>query len=254
MKSSPADGPSRTSEERFLYSFCSNLSAFIGVHRGPTLRCVVIERMFEGNVTERDDQHTTESVAHSKPTAANRDGLHANLSTNDAYVESDSVENTENIVHSKPSATNANRDGLDANSSINDSFVQPDIVETTENIAHSKTAATIANRIENCRVTRRKISEKNLEQNKMEGIFECFECHRKFSVLRSLRKHRARAHSGNILECESCGKQFKHRDNLNQHKMTHLLRSTKKKGKRIRRKGPISFANSVILNSQKLRV
>lgn len=122
-------------------------------------------------------------------------------------------------------------DGLEPSSTSNDVFSQSITVEvdTTESVQHSKPAATIANRVEISRVTRRKISKSISEEKMKNKMYECFECHQTFSVLRSLRKHSARAHSGDIFKCDSCDKQFKHRDNLKQHKMTHSLRGTKKK-------------------------
>lgn len=139
-----------------MYSF------FIGAIRGPGVRCVLVERMVQPNITEKDDQQIL-------------DGLETKSPSDDALEKPVTVVTIESDTLSEP-------------------------VETS----HAK--------------------------------FECFECHGKFSVLRSLRKHRARAHSGKIFKCESCCKQFKHRDNLKQHKMTHLLRSTKTKRKAHKKK------------------
>lgn len=154
-----------------MYSLCSKVSFFIGVLRGPGVRCVVDER---------------------------------SCSTLEV---------------------------LQTNSPFDDAFEQPVADETSESDAHSEPAAISANPVENYCVSRRKIGEENSEKKMSEEMFECFECHGKFSALRSLRKHRTRAHSGKKINCEFCDKQFHHKDNLKQHMKKHLLRGTKKKRK-----------------------
>lgn len=55
-------------------------------------------------------------------------------------------------------------------------------------------------------------------------------CRQAFTTSDSLRRHQMRAHNTEShFECETCGKRFKHGDNLKQHIFSHREKPTKKK-------------------------
>lgn len=86
-----------------------------------------------------------------------------------------------------------------------------------------------------------KSCEQQTVKKKLAKTFECFDCKVEFSRMNSLRRHRTRIHSESVVTCDHCEKQFKHSENLKQHRMTHFTRlSSAKKGKKKMKKSKIT--------------